>query len=102
MLYHMCGGKKQAFLQDKLCHLKIWVFVPEILNGVKSQGYTEPTPIQRQAIPGIIEGRDILAGAQTRTGKTAAFTLPLLHILTTQDQLGGHHPRALVLTPRSG
>ena len=75
---------------------------PEILNGVKSQGYTEPTPIQRQAIPGIIEGRDILAGAQTRTGKTAASTLPLLHILTTQDRLGGHHPRALVLTPRSG
>ena len=72
---------------------------PEILNGVKFQGYTKPTPIQRQAIPVIIEGRDILAGAQTGTGKTAAFTLPLLHILTTQDHLGGHHPRALVLTP---
>ena len=72
---------------------------PEILTGVKFQGYTEPTPIQRQAIPVIIKGRDILAGAQTGTGKTAAFTLPLLHILTTQDHLGGHRPRALVLVP---
>ena len=72
---------------------------PEILTGVKFQGYIEPTPIQRKAIPVIIEGRDILAGAQTGTGKTAAFTLPLLHILSTQGHRGGHRPRALVLTP---
>ncbi|MHC4321049.1 MAG: DEAD/DEAH box helicase [Planctomycetota bacterium] len=71
----------------------------EILTGVKFQGYIEPTPIQRQAIPVIIQGRDILAGAQTGTGKTAAFTLPLLHILSTQGHRGGHRPRALVLTP---
>lgn len=72
---------------------------PEILTGVKFQGYIEPTPIQRKAIPVIIEGRDILAGAQTGTGKTAAFTLPLLHILSTQGHRGGHRPRALILTP---
>ncbi len=72
---------------------------PEILTGVKFQGYIEPTPIQEQAIPVIIEGRDILAGAQTGTGKTAAFTLPLLHILSTQGHRGGHRPRALILTP---
>lgn len=72
---------------------------PEILTGVKFQGYIEPTPIQRQAIPVIIQGRDILAGAQTGTGKTAAFTLPLLHILSAQGHRGGHRPRALVLTP---
>jgi ATP-dependent RNA helicase RhlE len=72
---------------------------PEILTGVKFQGYVEPTPIQRQAIPVIIQGRDILAGAQTGTGKTAAFTLPLLHILSTQGRRGGHRPRALILTP---
>ncbi|MBZ0107766.1 MAG: DEAD/DEAH box helicase [Candidatus Scalindua rubra] len=72
---------------------------PEILTGVKFQGYVEPTPIQQQAIPVIIQGRDILAGAQTGTGKTAAFTLPLLHILSTQGRRGGHRPRALILTP---
>ncbi len=72
---------------------------PEILTGVKFQGYIEPTPIQQQAIPVIIQGRDILAGAQTGTGKTAAFTLPLLHILSTQGHRGGHRPRALVLAP---
>ena len=70
---------------------------PEILTGVKFQGYIEPTPIQRQAIPVIIQGRDILAGAQTGTGKTAAFTLPLLHLLSTQGHPVGHRPRALVL-----
>ncbi|MEK6765428.1 MAG: DEAD/DEAH box helicase [Planctomycetota bacterium] len=72
---------------------------PEILTGVKFQGYIEPTPIQRQAIPVIIQGRDILAGAQTGTGKTAAFTLPLLHLLSTQGHPVGHRPRALVLVP---
>ena len=71
---------------------------PEILAGIKIQGYTEPTPIQKQAIPVILNGRDILAGAQTGTGKTAAFTLPLLHILSGK-QARGNAPRALVLTP---
>lgn len=72
---------------------------PKILTGVKFQGYIEPTPIQQKAIPVIIQGRDILAGAQTGTGKTAAFTLPLLHLLSIQGHRGGHRPRALVLVP---
>ncbi|EDM25599.1 DEAD/DEAH box helicase-like protein [Lentisphaera araneosa HTCC2155] len=71
----------------------------EILTGIKFQGYTQPTPIQEQAIPIILKGGDILAGAQTGTGKTAAFTLPILHLLSTADNRGGHRPRALVLTP---
>ena len=70
-----------------------------ILAGVKAQGYSEPTPIQKQAIPIIMQGQDILAGAQTGTGKTAAFTLPLLHLLSTKKHPGGHLPRALVLAP---
>jgi ATP-dependent RNA helicase RhlE len=72
---------------------------PAILAGVKAQGYNEPTPIQKQAIPIIMQGQDILAGAQTGTGKTAAFTLPLLHLLSTNKHPGGHLPRALVLAP---
>jgi ATP-dependent RNA helicase RhlE len=72
---------------------------PEILTGIKFQGYTEPTPIQKQSIPIILSGKDILAGAQTGTGKTAAFTLPLLHLLSTSDNPGGHRPRALILAP---
>ncbi|MCF6177453.1 MAG: DEAD/DEAH box helicase [Victivallaceae bacterium] len=73
--------------------------LPEILTGVKNKGYNEPTPIQTQAIPVIMQGRDILAGAQTGTGKTAAFTLPLLHLLSTNKVANDHRPRALVLTP---
>ena len=53
----------------------------ELLRAVTAQGYTTPTPIQSKAIPVILEGRDVLAGAQTGTGKTAAFTLPLLQRL---------------------
>ncbi|MCW9057851.1 MAG: DEAD/DEAH box helicase [Gammaproteobacteria bacterium] len=72
----------------------------ELLRAVSDQGYSEPTPIQRQAIPVILEGRDILAGAQTGTGKTAGFTLPLLQRLSTTAQAGGRKPiRALILTP---
>lgn len=68
----------------------------ELLRAVSAQGYTTPTPIQKQAIPVVLEGGDVLAGAQTGTGKTAAFTLPLLQRL---DRPRGKHPRALVLTP---
>jgi ATP-dependent RNA helicase RhlE len=71
-----------------------------VLRAVAEQGYTEPTPIQRQAIPVILAGRDILAGAQTGTGKTAGFTLPLLQRLNTHAPAGGRrHVRALILTP---
>ncbi len=53
--------------------------LPELLKAVAEQGYTEPTPIQAQAIPLVLEGRDVMGAAQTGTGKTAGFTLPLLH-----------------------
>ncbi len=74
----------------------------ELLRAIEAQGYTNPTPIQAQAIPVILEGRDVLAGAQTGTGKTAAFTLPLLQLLDgrpPQHPGKGRVPRALVLTP---
>ncbi len=72
----------------------------ELLRAVAEQGYTEPTPVQSQSIPVILEGRDILAGAQTGTGKTAGFTLPLLQLLNERPSPKGKRPvRALVLTP---
>ncbi len=71
----------------------------ELLRAVADQGYSEPTPVQRQAIPVILEGRDILAGAQTGTGKTAGFTLPLLQRLNTQPGQGRRPVRALIMTP---
>nr|WP_315430418.1 DEAD/DEAH box helicase [uncultured Albidiferax sp.] len=76
---------------------------PAILKAVQEQGYTEPTPIQAQAIPVVLAGHDLLGGAQTGTGKTAAFTLPLLQRLSesapAQNKFGGKGIRALVLTP---
>jgi ATP-dependent RNA helicase RhlE len=69
---------------------------PELLRAVADKGYTVPTPIQLQAIPAVLAGGDVLAGAQTGTGKTAGFTLPLLQKL---GACGGRNPRALVLTP---
>ena len=57
---------------------------PELLRAVAQQGYTEPTPVQREAIPHVLQGRDVLAGAQTGTGKTAAFVLPILQRLNAQ------------------
>jgi ATP-dependent RNA helicase RhlE len=72
----------------------------ELLRAVTDQGYTEPTPVQRQAIPVILGGRDILAGAQTGTGKTAGFTLPLLQRLNAATRSDGRRRvRALILTP---
>ncbi len=53
----------------------------ELLSAIEAQGYTEPTPIQRKAIPAVLEGGDLLASAQTGTGKTAGFTLPMLQRL---------------------
>jgi ATP-dependent RNA helicase RhlE len=72
----------------------------ELLRAVEKQGYEEATPIQEQAIPLILEGKDVLAGAQTGTGKTAGFTLPVLQQLQkTQKEGQKRHPRVLVLTP---
>ena len=71
-----------------------------LLRAVKTEGYTEPTPIQAQAIPLVLEGRDLLAAAQTGTGKTAGFTLPLLQRLSSAPKkMGRRQIRALVLTP---
>jgi ATP-dependent RNA helicase RhlE len=71
-----------------------------LLRAIKEQGYTTPTPIQEQAIPLILQKRDILAAAQTGTGKTAGFTLPLLHRLAhSKPQMQKKQIRALVLTP---
>ena len=70
-----------------------------LLKAVRQQGYTEPSPIQQKAIPNILEGKDVLASAQTGTGKTAGFTLPMLQLLS-QGTTGRRRPvRALVLTP---
>jgi superfamily II DNA/RNA helicase len=72
---------------------------PLILKAVHEAGYSTPTPIQEQAIPELISGTDIIASAQTGTGKTAAFMLPALHHLTTPSKTNGRGPRILVLTP---
>ena len=75
----------------------------ELTRAVADEGYTQPTPVQAQAIPVILEGRDVLAGAQTGTGKTAGFALPLLQLLATRASTSaapGRHPvRALIVTP---
>ena len=72
-----------------------------ILRAINDAGYTTPTPIQAQAIPKVLTGGDLLAGAQTGTGKTAGFTLPILHILSQKpvENLGKGRPRCLMLTP---
>lgn len=73
--------------------------IPEILNALKEEGYEEPSPIQAEAIPSLLEGRDLLGCAQTGTGKTAAFSLPILQKLTENKESGRRKIRALILTP---
>ena len=70
-----------------------------VLKAIHDSGYTVPTPIQQQAIPELIAGHDVLASAQTGTGKTAAFMLPALHLLAAPVKMQGRGPRILVLTP---
>ena len=78
---------------------------PCLLDAITAQGYDRPMPIQGHAIPKIIEGRDVLASAETGSGKTAAYVLPLLQSLLEQrleegiDAAKGHHIRALILVP---
>jgi len=70
-----------------------------LLRAVESEGYTTPTPVQEQSIPPLLEGRDVLGVAQTGTGKTAAFALPVLQIMNRQKPQGKRFIRALVLSP---
>jgi ATP-dependent RNA helicase RhlE len=72
---------------------------PELMRAVADKGYDTPSPIQLQAIPAVLAGRDVLAGAQTGTGKTAGFVLPILQRLMQDAAEGTRAPRALVLTP---
>src|SRR4249920_2666424 len=75
----------------------------ELLRAIAEEGYTEPTPVQKQGIPSILHGQDVMAGAQTGTGKTAAFTLPMLQKLkqhaNTSVSPARHPVRALIITP---
>ena len=67
---------------------------PSLLKAIEEKGYTEPSPIQEKAIPQILQGKDVLASAQTGTGKTAGFTLPLLQLLSKQQKpelIGKYH-----------
>ena len=73
--------------------------IAPILKATREAGYEEPTPIQRETIPMVLEGKDVLGCAQTGTGKTAAFALPILQKLYTEKQEGIRKPRALILTP---
>lgn len=70
-----------------------------ILKAVAEQGYRTPTPIQAQSIPAVIAGKDVMAAAQTGTGKTAGFTLPILHLLARGERARANQVRTLVLTP---
>ena len=72
---------------------------PSLLKAIEEKGYTTPSPIQEKAIPEVLKGKDVLASAQTGTGKTAGFTLPLLHLLSKKQKSGHRKVRALVLTP---
>ena len=73
----------------------------EILKAVAEQGYTEPSPIQAKAIPPVLEGRDVMAAAQTGTGKTAGFVLPILEILSGSGgyKASANEVHALIVTP---
>lgn len=73
--------------------------IEPLLRAVDEQGYTTPSPVQAQAIPAVLAGRDVMAAAQTGTGKTAAFTLPMLHKMSAGQPASGNRVRALILTP---
>ena len=75
--------------------------IPSILEALHEEGYTQPTPIQEQAIPPALQGRDVLGCAQTGTGKTAAFAIPILQNLHLQQAAGpiSKGIKALIVTP---
>ena len=73
--------------------------IEPLLRAIDEQGYRIPSPVQAQAIPAVLAGRDVMAAAQTGTGKTAAFTLPMLQKMQTGQPVSGNRIRALILTP---
>src|SRR5271169_2310872 len=94
-----CRASPQ-FTKDFLMSFSDLGLLPELLRAVADKGYDSPSPIQLQAIPAVLAGRDVLAGAQTGTGKTAGFVLPILQRLKADQEHGSNRaPRALVLTP---
>jgi len=73
--------------------------ISPLLKAIAEKGYTEPSPIQEKAIPVVLQGKDVLASAQTGTGKTAGFTLPMLQLLSQGEPGRRRKIRALVITP---
>jgi ATP-dependent RNA helicase RhlE len=72
---------------------------PQILKAIEGEGYKTPSEIQAKAIPAVLAGRDVMAAAQTGTGKTAGFTLPILHKLAKGPIANSNHVRVLIVTP---
>ena len=70
-----------------------------IQKAIAEKGYTKPSPIQAQAIPAVLEGKDVMAAAQTGTGKTAGFTLPILELLSQGEKARANQARTLIITP---
>src|SRR5207248_10474912 len=97
------GPRPGAFLMGSPSSFDELGLRAELLRAVAEAGYTAPTPIQTQAIPLILAGKDVMGGAQTGTGKTAGFALPILHKLAptanTSPSPARHPVRALILTP---
>ena len=75
------------------------LLLPQLRRSVSEEGYSSPTPIQEQAIPQLLKGKDLIGCAQTGTGKTAAFVLPILQLLTERKREQTRQPRVLILTP---
>lgn len=84
---------------DKTIHFDSLGLSAPILQAIEEKGYTTPTPIQAQAIPAVLEGKDVMAAAQTGTGKTAGFTLPILESLSKGNRAKPNQARVLILTP---
>lgn len=70
-----------------------------LLRNIEAKGYKTPTPVQESAIPLVLSGKDVMASAQTGTGKTAAFTLPILHLLSDSERPAPKSVHCLILTP---
>ena len=94
-------NKKESFLITVLMSFEKLNLIQPILQALKTEGYTQPTPIQEQSIPVVLQHKDLLGCAQTGTGKTAAFAIPILQLLHTKPASQGSRKniRALILTP---